>query len=93
MPQVTMPVKSEFSPDVTAGSMPTTILIIGGTLSGDILFCSIIARFHKAPGLSSSISPNNSCRPNLVPEYLFCNSSNALGARLSAFSKVLPRVT
>ena len=88
-----MPVKSEFSLLVTAGSIPTTILISGGRSDSFIRFRSIMVRFHKAPGLSSKISPNSSWRPMRVPAYLFCNSIKADGAKLSEFSNVLPRVT
>ena len=86
-----IPVSSECSVAVTAGSIATTILCSSG--ASFTLASSIRPKLNKAPSTSSSISANNSCLPILVPSYRSLSIETADGARLSMFSNVLPLMT
>jgi len=59
---MTMPVSSASSPELTAGSIATTILARCGVVASRV--ASIRAWLHNAPGVSSSSSALSSCRPS-----------------------------
>ena len=86
-----MPVSSDPSVALTAGSIATTTRESSGIPEARV--ASIIPRFHKAPGALSRSSASISCRPSHVPLYLRTICPRNAGARLALFSYVDPRVT
>src|SRR5580704_19239121 len=61
-----MPVSSLCSPELTAGSIATTIRVSSGRArsgAAETRAASMRLWFHKAPGMSSRISPSSSWRP------------------------------
>ena len=93
LPTTTIPVSSESSLFVTAGSIATIICFSSFSVSLGNLASSINLLVHKAPSRFSIISAYNSCLPKVVPSYLSLNIANALSARLASFSNVFPVVT
>ena len=63
-----MPHSSALAPDLAGGSTPITISAYSAVVApGAIRWRSISARVQSAPGASSTISANSSCRPIVRP--------------------------
>ena len=88
------PHSSDFEPERAGGSTATTISANSfGAASGATRWRSISARVHKAPGVSSTISANSSCRPIGAALVARGDALEERPRQMAPLSKVEPRVT